>query len=98
VFPIRVSVVSGRLATREVTETVNRKLRLLRLSDDVLSTCELVLSEVLNNVVEHAYPEGDPPGPITVECIDLPDGLKFTVIDQGVGMPGGRSRKRRRKT
>jgi serine/threonine-protein kinase RsbW len=60
---------------------------LLHLSDDVRGNVEIVLAEVLNNVVEHAY--RDAPGPICI-CIDHIDPVvEVSVFDQGAPMPGG---------
>lgn len=60
---------------------------LRHLSDDVRGNVEIVLAEVLNNVVEHAY--RDAPGPICI-CIDhIAPVLAVSVFDQGAPMPGG---------
>lgn len=60
---------------------------LARLSDDRRGTAELVLAEVLNNVVEHAY--GNRPGLVTVSITLTSQGLRCLIIDQGKTMPGG---------
>lgn len=57
------------------------------LSPDARSTAELVLAEVLNNVVEHAYPVG--PGPVAVTMIPMAAGIHCLVVDHGLAMPGG---------
>ena len=60
---------------------------LVRLTDDSRGTVEIVLAEVLNNVVEHAY--ADYSGQIAV-CITPRDGYLFVrVVDDGLPMPGG---------
>ena len=57
------------------------------LSQDDRGTAEIVLAEVLNNVVEHAYAAGT--GPILL-TLRLGDGwLHCLVEDEGVAMPGG---------
>jgi serine/threonine-protein kinase RsbW len=59
-------------------------LRLL--SEDDRGTAEIVLSEALNNIVEHAYAAHR--GQIEV-CVRVVRGaLICTVIDQGLPMPG----------
>ena len=60
---------------------------LCHLSDDRRATAELVLAEVLNNVVEHAY--ADQAGPVLVSIGQTPQGLCCTVTDRGKAMPGG---------
>ena len=55
------------------------------------STAEIVLAEVLNNVVEHAYAQGS--GPILL-TLSLGDGLLHCrVEDEGAAMPGGSLRR-----
>lgn len=56
------------------------------LGRDSLGTTELVLAEVLNNVVEHAYSAF--PGVIEVEVQRAPDRLNFHISDMGLPMPG----------
>jgi serine/threonine-protein kinase RsbW len=50
-------------------------------------TAELVLAEVLNNIVEHAYARGD--GLIEITLSQSPGALIFRVTDSGAPMPGG---------
>ena len=57
------------------------------LSPDARGTAELVLAEVLNNVVEHAYPGGS--GPVAVTLVPMSAGIHCLVVDQGLAMPGG---------
>lgn len=56
------------------------------LGRDSLGTTELVLAEVLNNVVEHAY--SAVPGMIEVEVQRTPNRLRFHISDTGLPMPG----------
>ena len=52
------------------------------------STAELVLAEVLNNVAEHAY--GDGQGPVAHHArARLAAGFQCLIVDQGAAMPGG---------
>ena len=60
---------------------------------DLRSELELVLAEVLNNIVEHAYAGGQdaacPGDGIDMQITFLPDMLLFHISDQGTAMPGG---------
>ena len=56
------------------------------LPDDLGGTAEIVLAEVLNNIVEHAYAAHD--GQIVLRLSRLPDGLPCEVCDTGLPMPG----------
>jgi serine/threonine-protein kinase RsbW len=53
------------------------------------STAELVLAEVLNNVVEHAYASADHSGSITITLSAGAAGVDCLIVDQGLAMPGG---------
>jgi serine/threonine-protein kinase RsbW len=57
------------------------------LSDDSRGSAELVLAEVLNNVAEHAYPEGQ--GPVSISLVRAAAGISCLIVDQGTPMPGG---------
>lgn len=61
---------------------------LCHLPEDRRATAELVLAEVLNNVVEHAY--ADQSGPVSVMISQTPQGLRCAITDRGKAMPGGR--------
>ena len=54
--------------------------------DDLRGTAEIVLAEVLNNIVEHAY--ADQAGNITLRLVRHDGGLHCTVSDTGAPMPG----------
>lgn len=86
-FPVQFE--SGPLAVRSALAEILTGLSALKLEQEELGTVELVLAEALNNVVEHAYPEGSPAGPVDVNCMHRSNGLHFTVIDEGLPMPGG---------
>ncbi|WP_158585634.1 ATP-binding protein [Pseudooceanicola sediminis] len=85
---IRISFPSTALSVRRALETVTTSLAALSLGPEELGTVELVLAEALNNVVEHAYGEGER-GWISLECTQKPDGLHFTILDEGKPMPKG---------
>lgn len=59
------------------------------LSADDRGTAELVLGEVLNNIVEHAYPSV--PGPIDLWLARTGAGLACKVADRGLAMRDGRA-------
>ncbi|SMR82291.1 serine/threonine-protein kinase RsbW [Aliiroseovarius halocynthiae] len=58
----------------------------LRLSLDEKSVVEIVLAEVLNNIVEHAYQER-PTGRIDLTIERHTAGLDFLVKDEGLPLP-----------
>jgi serine/threonine-protein kinase RsbW len=71
-----------RTALRSLFE--GRPLRFL--SEDDRGTAEIVLSEALNNIVEHAYAAHQ--GRIEVSVRVVRGALICTVVDQGLPMPG----------
>ena len=62
------------------------KVLSLTLSDDEKSVVEIVLAEVLNNIVEHAYQE-DPSGHIQLSVNPSDTGLRVLVQDEGLPLP-----------
>ena len=75
----QVSVHSSELAVREALKQLLDGLRPLQLDIEEAGTVELVMAEALNNVVEHAYPQGDPVGRIVITCTHRRNGLHLTV-------------------
>lgn len=76
------------LAVRVGLECLFAQEPLRCLSDDHRSTAEIVLAEVLNNIVEHAYAAQK--GAIEI-ALDLDeDGLHCTILDSGAAMPDHR--------
>lgn len=74
-----------------VTETlrcVRRHLDSVRELACIDGTWEIVLAEVLNNIVEHAY-TGVPRGPIELTLRFDGDILHASMIDDGLPMPNG---------
>ncbi len=63
-------------------------LRFMQLPAEETGTVELVLAEVMNNVVEHAYAD-NPEGLINLQIIPTDDGLHCKVTDTGNPMPKG---------
>lgn len=53
---------------------------------DIRGSVEIVLAEVLNNIVKHAY-AGREDGRITVKMLDIGSALQFEVSDTGTPLP-----------
>jgi two-component system, sensor histidine kinase PdtaS len=68
---------------------VRRKGSFGILPNETATALAMVLTELLQNAVEHGYPEGDRVGSITVEPQRLAGRLRVTVDDDGVGLPAG---------
>lgn len=88
-LPFELCVQSGQLAVRDALESFLEKISPLTLDVEEVGTVELVLAEILNNIVEHAYPEGSPSGPIFINCAQQTDGLAVEIRDHGKAMPNG---------
>lgn len=73
---------SDNLSVRQALQQVLR----LNLSPDDKSVVEIVLAEVLNNIVEHAYQE-KPTGRIELAVRLMGDGLHLAVQDSGLPLP-----------
>lgn len=86
-FEVRIR--SGVNAAWQALAQVLCALEPLQLGTEDAAKVQLVLAEVLNNIVEHAYPEDTPDGLIYVECRHIADGLHFSIHDQGNPMPEG---------
>ena len=84
---LRIVLSSNPLAVRRALERLTGDLSPLELSDEARGTAELVLAEVLNNVVEHAYAE-EAEGVIEVTVLQGPRRLLIIVTDEGRPMPG----------
>lgn len=87
---IRMTFPGSALSVRRALETLMTALEPLALEPEEAGTVELVLAEALNNVAEHAY-AGQEEGWITLNCAHGPDGLHFTICDEGCAMPEGRA-------
>lgn len=75
--------VSVRLALHSVTDALATR----GVTESDRGTAEIVLAEVLNNIVEHAYASSG--GEIEVTIRLMPGDLHCRVVDKGVPMPGG---------
>lgn len=91
-FPFDIRFKSSKPAVREALAGVRQALAPLELDMEELQTVELVLAEVLNNIVEHAYAEQEPAPDdlITLRGDHRGDGLHFRIIDRGEAMPDGK--------
>ena len=85
-----VKVQSGARAVRDALAQVRKELQRFDLDHEEEGTVQLVLAEVLNNIVEHAYPPTNPAGPISIKAQKKADGLYVKIRDQGHAMPDGR--------
>lgn len=74
---------------RETLIEIRTKLAHHGYSEDFLQDCGIVLAELLNNIVEHAYQDTGE-GVIELTLDMHPGALNVVVRDQGVPMPHGR--------
>ena len=84
-----VRFVANELAAREAIGQVVEGLGAQEVEPDLLGPVEIVLAEVINNVVEHAY-AGMEPGEAGIEYGVDEDGLWLSFWDRGKGFPRGR--------
>jgi serine/threonine-protein kinase RsbW len=87
--PFEVSIMSSELAVREALTKFLDAIRPLKLAKAETGMIELVLAEVLNNIVEHAYRDAQASGPIAIHCAQQRDGLMIRIRDEGARMPDG---------
>ncbi len=83
--PLCLTVQSDPLAVRAALLELTKGLIGRGIPASSLGSIELVLAEVLNNVVEHAYARGT--GPIEITLTPTGRHLECEVCDQGLGMP-----------
>lgn len=81
---------SSELAVRDALARMISELEVYNLDPEETGTVQLVAAEVLNNIVEHAYPPETSSGPIRLRCGFQDDGLHLHISDQGAAMPEGR--------
>lgn len=86
-----VIVETDDLAARRALSQILEALGKVGLDLEEMGTVQLVLAEVLNNIVEHAYPPGGSGGTIHVGCHRAENGLHFRITDQGCAMPDGQT-------
>lgn len=81
---------SSEMAVRDALVQLLQALGPLALDVEEKGTIELVLAEVLNNIVEHAYQDKTDGGPIQITCRTQSDGLMVRITDKGKIMPEGK--------
>ena len=79
---------SSTAQVRKTLDEVQTHLRIAKVDPDLSDTAQIILAEVLNNIVEHAYGSEDG-HPITLSICLRPDGLWCETFDEGVPMPNG---------
>lgn len=79
---------TGPAARAAITRVVDA-LRPRGWTDDYLGSVEIVLAEIVNNVVEHAY-RGQSPGFVGIRYSVGPRGLCLVVSDRGQGFSAER--------
>lgn len=84
---LHIEVAADPVAVRHALLAVLRGLEPCKLTDDQRDTLQLILAEVLNNIVEHAYAVAG--GQISVHIWAEADALRCEVSDWGLEMPGG---------
>jgi serine/threonine-protein kinase RsbW len=84
---IRVEIQNDFIEVRTAIDQLLSGLSSYTLSEEDEGTLQIVLAEVLNNVVEHAYADGAEHGPIEVECRVGENELELRVLDDGFPMP-----------
>jgi serine/threonine-protein kinase RsbW/stage II sporulation protein AB (anti-sigma F factor) len=84
--PFRQSAAATADAVPRLRGAVERYLLEAGVADELVTSVILSLSEALSNVVLHAYPEGDAPGPVHVDATLGAASLEVVVADEGRGM------------
>lgn len=85
---LRLIIPATERSVRRGLLTIKSGMSDLNLSQDDWSTVELVVAEVLNNIVEHAYHESEN-GLIETHLDYAKDALHCKIIDTGRPMPNG---------
>jgi serine/threonine-protein kinase RsbW len=80
------SMASAPLAVRDGLRDILAHPLLARLAGETRGDAEVVLAEVFNNIVEHAYDRPD--GEINLRMRQMPGHLLFEIADAGLPMPG----------
>src|SRR5690606_21130701 len=60
-----------------------------RIPASIATPLSVVLTELLQNAIEHGFPEGSEGGSVRVELRNLGNQLGLTVVDDGRGVEGG---------
>lgn len=81
---------NGEMVTRDALDQFLEQLAPLQLDLEEINIVQIILAEILNNILEHAYAPTDLDGPVTIACRCGPKGLHLSIRDQGRAMPDGR--------
>ena len=77
-------------AVRAALIAVDASLQEKGIDRDLRDRAQIALAEACNNIVEHAYPVGDPiKAMFGLDIADDRGGLQFTLRDRGLPMPDG---------
>ncbi len=87
--PVLLAFSSDPMSVRRALRALAKAALLRTLSPPDRGTVELVLGEVLNNIVEHAYARA--PGPISLHLAPAAGGIACHVADHGLAMLGDRA-------
>lgn len=83
---MRLTVSGDATSVRHAMQDLAQSDLFLGLPEGIRQNAEIVLAEVLNNVVEHAYAQRQ--GDITLDIDPSPSGLACQISDSGAPMPG----------
>lgn len=83
---MRLTVPGDATSVRHAMQDLAQSDLFLGLPEGIRQNAEIVLAEVMNNVVEHAYAQRQ--GDITLDIDPNPSGLVCQIRDSGAPMPG----------
>lgn len=76
------------VSVRRALLSLRASLKALAIDELTIGLVAIILAEVANNIVEHAYPLNES-GTVTLSCSKTEQGLRFEVSDRGKILPGG---------
>ena len=79
---------SDPASVRRAIQSVNQALSRLIGSEEALAFIEIVVTEAINNIVEHAYQQAQG-RPIDLRIEQRRSEVHFSIVDQGTAMPNG---------
>ncbi|MCW2776801.1 MAG: putative signal transduction histidine kinase [Frankiales bacterium] len=85
----RVLAMCAEVASPESEVRVRREGSFGELPAEVATALAMVLTELVQNAVEHAFPEGSSGGQVRVRASRREGGLDVVVADDGAGLPEG---------
>ncbi|MFK7871136.1 MAG: ATP-binding protein [Roseobacter sp.] len=88
--PFEIQIKNTTADIRDALSSLRNALEPLGLPAEEHGTVEMVVAEVLNNIVEHAYARTQSgEEKIDIHCAHKSDGLHLTITDQGQQLPNG---------